>query len=200
MTSDSNLTDDLIKAAQSGNLKLVEELVEHGADVNTKDENGKPVLSLAIHDENFEQFYQRESAGVDNSDDLASWKTIQYLIEHGADGNVKIKDDDTILHYAARYKKWDFVQWLVEHGADVNAKGKWNKTVLHFAAEFGNLEAVQWLVNHGADVNAKNIDGWTVLHYAADEENWEVVQYLVEHGANVNAKNKYGRTALFYGH
>uniref|UniRef100_A0A914CHA7 Uncharacterized protein n=1 Tax=Acrobeloides nanus TaxID=290746 RepID=A0A914CHA7_9BILA len=119
---------------------------------------------------------------------------VQWLVEHGADVNVKSNNGETVLHSAAQWGSLAVVQWLVEHGADVNVKSNDGRTVLHSAAQ-GSLDVVQWLVEHGADVNVKSNDGRTVLHSAA-QGSLDVVQWLVEHGADVNATDIDGKTPL----
>ena len=58
------------------------------------------------------------------------------------------------------------------------------------------LETVRAAVKLGADVNAASHTGDTALHSAATAGYDSVVQFLADSGAEINAKNKRGQTAL----
>uniref|UniRef100_A0A914C505 Ankyrin repeat protein n=1 Tax=Acrobeloides nanus TaxID=290746 RepID=A0A914C505_9BILA len=164
-------------AAEGGYLDVVQCLVEHGADVNVKSNDGKTVLHWAAR---------------------SNLDVVRWLVEHGADVNVKSNDGKTVLHWAAQ-GNLHVVQWLVEHGkANVEATDNYGRTMLHWATQ-GNLDVVQWLVEHGkANVEATDNYGRTMLHWAT-QGNLDVVQWLVEHGkANVEATDNYGRTMLHW--
>ncbi|MDR1959093.1 MAG: ankyrin repeat domain-containing protein, partial [Planctomycetaceae bacterium] len=97
--------------------------------------------------------------------------TVKYLIDHGADVNVKYNNDGwTPLTFAANKGHLDVVKYLIDHGADVNVKFEEGNTPLIFAAVRGHLDTVKYLIDHRADVNAKNNYGNTPLDYAKTDE------------------------------
>jgi len=81
-------------------------------------------------------------------------EVVEFLLEHGADPNIKNNDGSTPLHYAADNSK--VVEVLLEHGADLNIRDKYGATPLHDAAENGHPEVVELLLEHGADPNIQN--------------------------------------------
>lgn len=164
-------------AAKSGNLDLVQYLVDRGAD-----DSDCTALKYAVWAENLE--------------------LVQYFVEKGTDVYTPPYDNrPTFLECAAWIGNLELVQYLVEKGLDIHAQTRDGKTVLHFAAASGNFKMVQYLVEKGADVHTKSRDGETVLHHTICRSfmlyhNSELVQYLVERGVDIHAKDWEGRTAL----
>lgn len=164
-------------AARTGDLNRVQELLDHGADINVKTKNGMSVLRYAVRS--------------------GSLELVQWLFELGLDVDEKDRFGYTVIYPAAESGSLELVQWLAELGLDVNAN-VWGYSVLNPASQSGSLELVQWLVEQGLDVNVKDAEEQTVLHYAAKSGSLELVQWLVEQGLNVNAKDVNGKTVLDY--
>ena len=179
----SNYTP-LMVAAECGNKKIVELLLEYGADINAVDNNGYTPLRLAA---------------------ASGYKKIcQLLIEKGADINSVDEYGCTPLHLAAEIGKTEICQLLIEKGADINAVDNNGFTPLRNAAIYGYKEICQLLIEKGADVNAvDNLFGSTPLHCAAANGNKKICQLLLEKGADINAVDNDGKTPLddaaFYG-
>jgi len=76
------------------------------------------------------------------------------LIAHGADVNVRDRDDKSPLHWAAAADATETAELLIVHGADVNAHDRENRTPLHFATKFNSVETAELLISNGANVNA----------------------------------------------
>ena len=168
----------LHEAAGKNAVATVTLLVERGAAVNAKDNDGDTPLHYA--------------AGKN------AVATVTLLVERDAAVNAKDHFGHTPLHEAAGNNAVATVTLLVERGATVNAKDHFGHTPLHFAA-FGNAVATATLlVERGAAVNAKDDDGWTPLHFAACSNAVATATLLIERGAAVNAKDHYGNTSLDY--
>ena len=151
-------------------IKVVQLLLENGADTECICENNQTVFFKTIFND----------------------KLREILLEHGADVNAKNDDGNTPLLFADQL---EIVKILIEHGADVNVKNNNGDTPLFFANQF---EIVKILIKHGADVNAKNNDGNTPLLQAVKyERKFEIAKLLIDSGADVNAKNNDGDMPLF---
>ena len=129
-------------------------LLEHGADVNVRDnEDNIPLLQVLE--------LELES-DMDRDDHIA---LARMLLEHGAEPNVKKKDGKTPLQVVLGRKDnndaKDLVtaRLLVEHGADVNAQDKDHTSPLLLAMQRGMYEMTRILLSHGADPNVKNDNG-----------------------------------------
>ncbi len=169
----------LMDAVWQENEEMVRNLIDGGADVDAKDNDGRTAL-----------IYATEKGGYRRNE------IIQLLLDRGADINAKDKDGRTALMEAVWQENEEIVQLLLNSGADVNAKDKWGGTALMEAVWRENEEIVRNLIDGGADVNAKNKDGRTALMGAVWQENEEIVQLLLNSGADVNAKDKWSGTSL----
>ncbi|GLB45326.1 hypothetical protein LshimejAT787_2100860 [Lyophyllum shimeji] len=205
----------LYRAADNGHGEVVQVLLEHGADINAKDIDGKTALhgaaaawsSLAVvrlllekgaivdakcargTTPLYEAAQQRDGRGRD---------VIVLLLEHGADVNAKCIGGETALHAAAARSSLEVVRVLLEKGAIVDAKCARGTTPLYEAAERDqDRDVIALLLKHGADVNAKCIGGETALHAAAYRSSLDVVRLLLEKGAIVDAKCARGTTPLY---
>jgi cytohesin len=159
----------------------VEALLEAGADINARDEEGKTPLYHAIY--------------------TIEWLTmVELLVSHGAD--VKTLPSTT-LHHTAEKGLPGITQFLIEAGLDPIARDKQGNTPLHLAADNGHVDVVniykrmtQTLNEAGLAFNAKDNRGNTPLHLAAGNGHSEVVKLLIETGADVNAIDDLGATPL----
>ncbi|XP_065556186.1 putative ankyrin repeat protein RF_0381 [Artemia franciscana] len=127
-----------------------------------------------------------------------AWKghteTVEYLIQSGADANIRKHFGATLLYLAAR--KAHSNECLIQFGADLNIKTEEGASPLHFAAWNGNTHTVECLLKSGPDVNIRNNYGETPLNLAAWKGHTETVEYLIQSGADVNIRNNYGETPL----
>jgi ankyrin repeat protein len=199
----------LYEAAESGDKEAVLRVLNKGADVNAKDEEGRTALHAAGRYDKVEITqllldYRADVNIKDNSgrtplhqsSSALGHNVAQLLLEYGADIDARDDKKRTILHEAAKDRHWALVELLVEKGADIEAKDANNKTALHEACA-GWPEKVQFLLQNGADIAAETNDGWTALHFAAEHGSGEMVDLLLKQdGINPNPRTKDGRTPL----
>ena len=164
-------------AAANENPEVISILLEAGADLNAKDEDGRTALMWA----------------AENTPEVVS-----VLLRAGADINVRDNYGSTVLIRAAQNcENPDVITVLVEAGADVNAKNNDGDTALIRAAQLGTPDGISALLGAGADVNVKGYEGGTALMSAAcDIEETDSLKLLLKAGADVNAKSDEGKTAL----
>ena len=135
----------LHSACANGNEELASLLIEHGVNVNARDERGKSALECAV----------------------AALEThiIKLLILKGAEVNAMNNDGYTPLHQAIESEvdedmypsdgirkrpMGEIVKLLIESGANVNAKTLEGETPLHFALSLNHKAAQVILREHGA--------------------------------------------------
>jgi len=166
--------DEIHDAVRSGNLDKVKTLLRtHSEWLNSPDQNQKTPLLLSL-----------ESGHIDIA---------RYLIEQGADVNLKDKDKSSPLHNAAFLGNLEIVDLLLKKGASSVNEGNFRgQTPLLFACEKGHPGVVTRLLDAGADIEARDALGRTPLMTTALSRNMEVVKILVRRGADINAVIKRG--------
>ncbi len=172
--------EELLHAAAEGQVDRVRALIADGANVNAIDNNGLPVLVVAI------AFNQTE--------------VIKILIDSGADVNIRYLQDKHTPLFAIALSGSDealkdeptaltIAQMLIAAKANVNISDSDGITPLEFVATMGYSTVAQALIAAGAKVNAQDRDGLTPLHIAALNNNLETREVLLKAGANINARS-----------
>lgn len=208
---DKNGNTSLHLAVRRGNLEIVNFLIKNKAVIDGKNKLGSKPIDLAnggYHKAIEGTLRNKRQQLLEKFLKLAkNYPTISDLLPPLNDfsntdlSNVKISNDDTLLHRAAqindpkRLKK--IVKILIRIGLDINVKNILGDTPLHLAAEKGCIKMVKLLIKLGANINSGMEEEWeTPLHYAAKNGYIKVVKLLINQGANILAKNGYGETPL----
>jgi ankyrin repeat protein len=116
-----------MRAALDGDTETVRDLIDQGADINRKDDNGRTALMFAVTNMHYE--------------------TMKVLLEHGADVQARSNEGGTALMAAAGIAgDLRMVQALLDKGADIHARlRKTNESALTFAESYGRAEIAQLL-------------------------------------------------------
>ena len=174
----------LMIAAETGQMKVVTFLIEHGANLDHRDKDDQTALHYAV-------------CGSDVSCEILS-----YLIENGAEVNAFTRRDNcTPLMLACKYGHLNAVTSLIEHGAKVNLQDAIGNTAVQYALSCsnGSPEVLSRLMRDRAAVNsACTRDNGTPLMMACQNGHMNAVSFLIEHGANMDLQDKNGDTALHY--
>lgn len=186
----------------SNNIAEVERLLQNGLNVNSKNEYGDCALHVAVNQNllPMTRLLLRNGARVNSRNryygDTALMRAldmqpinldmINFLLDHGANINVRNSDGDTVLIKASRNGSLEVVRLLLDRGANVNKIGSHNTTALIEACdkEDQNLEIITLLLDRGADVNSENNFGLTASFYCMN--NLELVRLLLSRGANID--------------
>lgn len=139
----------------------------------------------------------------------ASWgqiKTVQALLEHRADANVRGPyNQDTPLWFAAiGSASVPCCRALLDHKADPNhelLKPPLMTELVNSERSSAQVIAVsELLVTHSPpiDVEKRDSAGRTALMHASKSRDRALVKWLLMHGANANSVDDEGRTPLFY--
>ncbi|KKY18431.1 putative ankyrin repeat protein [Phaeomoniella chlamydospora] len=195
--------------ALRGLLRIIQPLLDAGAEVDSQDGLGNTPLHIA--------------ASRGESDMVAA------LISAGANCEAKTAAGCTPLHLAVLFRQEEVVGTLLHHGAKVdtalfpsttsphatpssvsaftseNESGPLipplqQPTVLHLSATNGDNRILSLLLLPAfkADIEAPTADGRTPLHTAVLAGQISSVTLLLEKGANIDGRDVHGRTALSF--
>ena len=207
----------LLTAINNRNYALADLLIERGAEVNRPNKGGWTPLYLATDNRNIE--------GGDYpvpKPDLDHLAIITSLLKHGADPNVRVRDNTltrtiftmqwffedgaTPFVRAAQSSDTALMKLLLEYKADpflATANGDtaltaaggigWVEGVTYERSPQENVEALRLLLDLGLDPNGANNEGRTPLMGAALKGRNAAVQLLVDRGARIDVYDRGSR-------
>jgi ankyrin repeat protein len=173
-------------------------------DIDTKDEQGYPLLHKAVNEGNIDICRTLIDLGTDvNTEDECNsvllvatsnnnLEIVKLLIDSGADVNLKPEDGYgyTILHEALTVNaSFEIVKLLIDNNADVRAKTDEDCTIIAFAAGHPDYKVFQLLMNTEAiiDINLPDNDGYTPFLKAVWHGYLETAQLIFDRDININA-------------
>ena len=131
--------------------------------INMRTKNGYTLLMFAVY--------------------YGAYKFAKYLLEHGADVNIKSNDGYTILHYlvssSMTVRREELLSLLIEYNANIEEKTPEGLTPFLLAAGSDGQDYIDILYKAGADINAKTQSDESALLYAFINDSPNVVAYLV---------------------
>lgn len=144
----------LMAGVVSGNLAIVEYLLENNANPDIQNKDGITALHLAAR------------AGKKH--------IVKKLLIHGANPNIQDKHSMTPLMYAVtknyHHDKYDLIKLLLHHDADPNLINYKGFTALMMAAENDDHDVVKLLLKYHANPAVKNSKGQMAIDLTHDKE------------------------------
>ncbi len=151
-------------------LKIAELLLENGADVNERDNEGYTALMVAVDADNL--------------------KMVEFLLEKDAAVGERDWFGYTALMLAAKEGHLKIAELLLASDADVNIKNNSGETALVLAVSWENSGIAKLLLKRGADVDKQDKNGWTALMHAAVWGNLGIAKLLLKKGADIGIESK----------
>lgn len=181
-SSDGRGNTALHWAVLSRQRRIIDFLVEKGADLNATRADGSKPIHLAMEGD---YFYRSEVTAQ------SKWFLVGYLISKGAAYDIFI---------ASAVGDGDYVRELLSNDSkQVNTLDSSGRSALFYASKNGNESIVQVLLQYGVDPNLpeKDAPGGAALHGAVSGNHPSIVKMLLDHSADPNAEVEASGNALY---
>ncbi|MFA9456481.1 M48 family metallopeptidase [Halalkalibacter sp. AB-rgal2] len=165
---------DLFDPILMSDYKLLETLINDGADLEETDDFGYTALQYAIQFDSPTAFY--------------------ILLDAGADPNSQ-SSPDRPLQTAIFYENEIAVRKLIEYGADVNMLNDYDVSPLVYSIQYEYLEMTELLLENDANPNLMAM-GTTPLYFAMELEDYETTLLLLDYGADPTIVDDYDEDIL----
>ena len=212
LSSQYDLTDELIKGIEERNEERWKKALDAGASINGLGNGHWTPLHYAAREGNRD--------------------LLDILLARGAQINIETTDQWTPLMLAARNDQLEILRTLLQKGADLSLKNTEGETALDIAVKHNQryvalflknpdsferlqknkkliesfsekssegiltLNSTLSLLKQGADIDWATDDGWQAIHFAARENNTVLMEFLLEKNATTNIVTANGWSPL----
>eukprot|EP00833_Pecoramyces_ruminatium_P014660 jgi/Orpsp1_1/1188692/evm.model.d7180000066551.1 len=213
--ADVNKLESIIfLACDKNKTEIFSYLIEHGANCNVKDNNGTPLLLLAIRNninfdcikklvENNVNINERDNNGIDPLLEVIetnNTEIIKFLIDYSQKNNIKMNPIN--IELAISKLGYSILEYLLSSSSisiDSNQQREGKSLIIIIKSDKYSLEEkeklIELLIEKGMNVDYINEeDGNTALYYATEKEYFSIIKLLVDKGANYLVKNKNGNS------
>jgi ankyrin repeat protein len=125
-----------------------------------------------------------------------AFSAARFLLDQGADFNVKDESGNTPLHLASIFRHEEIIDLLIRHKADVDMLNAQGQAPLYLASLFGNPESIKLLLASGAKTNIRDANGNTPLHIAVLYRRPENLDEILKVNPDIDVTNGEGYTPL----
>ncbi|KAL5339388.1 ankyrin repeat-containing domain protein [Aspergillus crustosus] len=173
----------LTYAASEGDGEMVEILLKHGANIESRDNLGRSSLAIA----------------ADSITRVSPSSCYKQLLQAGADPEAANRQGKTpIWHAAVQNAQGALNVFLTRDGIDPQTATHRASELIAPVAQAGGISVLQVLRGYGADLNYKNSAGETAISasLSTSHTSMPAFQYLLREGVDVNVQDKNGFTPL----
>ena len=163
-----------LMAAQQDLPERLRWLIEHGLDLNTRDQRGhRPIFRAAME---------------------SHWGAVRLLHAFGAELERAGGKDGSLLHLAVKQDRAAELVFLLDQGLNTSAVDRFGQTPLHRAAQHKNTALARLLIDGGARLGADTPD--IVVQAVVERGDPVLAELLLSRGLPPNASLTWGRTPL----
>ncbi|KAI0222932.1 L-asparaginase [Lamellibrachia satsuma] len=166
----------LCSAARQGNIDMLKELREAGADLSLGNSDGRTVLHIATCEGHIE--------------------LVRYVLEYGASVHMRDRYGHSPLDDAIFFHRNDIIKLLRDTGAHLRlAPTRLGMMLCNSVVQEDVARIESWCLA-GVNLNQGDYDRRTALHLAASLGCEDMVKFLLEHGADPHGKDAFGQTPI----
>lgn len=129
---------------------------------------------------------------------LENQETMSFLIENGANLNIKDKHGNTALLDAINYYSEKEVITLLDAKTNIELQNNDGQTALMLAASKGLIQAVINMITRETNLDIQDKDGKTALIYSIEAKRPEISTLLILSKSDINLRDNKDRSSLMY--
>jgi len=199
----------VMAAVCSGQVDVLDRLIDAGANVEIKDFAGRNAILDAVEFRNIDALQRLVTAGanlnvITVNGQLATRAAamisnvigLQCLINGGADLELADANGFTPLAIAVFCNHPDIVDCLIKARVNLEAKTTAGDTALSIALRYGHTALATALIKNKADVNCRDVYGTTPAMMAVVSGDTEILHLLIAAQANMEMRDTNGRNAM----
>jgi len=180
----------LVHAVREGSTKIVELLLEYGANPRRREVwRGGSSMDMAVSEKEIKELCPIHHAAM-----AGHLECLKLLIHFGATITEWGPEGKDALFYAIEGNHTETAIYLANQGANVRRTDLEGLTPTLVAARIGNAKIIRALLEKGAIVDAAPIRGVTPLYIATMLKHREAMEVLIEYGASLDFSDTYGYT------
>jgi uncharacterized protein len=167
----------LFQATEKGDLRRMEALINHGANVNARPKYCMRPICVAIMNQNL--------------------PGIQLLINKGTDLTYNtLTMEGPLMIQAVETKNLNIIDYFITCGVNINAQDpNTGDTPIHKATKINKPDIVELLIKRGANIHIKDYAGNTPIYTAINQHYPELIDLLLWNNADLDSKNFNGDSA-----
>jgi ankyrin repeat protein len=173
---DGALNYNLMIAASQGYFSEIDRLIEKGADVNTKTNEGATPLIFAV---------------ANNKE-----KAVISLLKFNPIIDKVTINNETALLIAVKNRNFRITETLIRAGADVNLTDSHGATPLNHASLNGFLEITDLLLYYDAEIDTRSEEGVSPLIASVAAGYADITDLLIQNKASLEIRDNNGFTAF----
>ncbi|KAJ5079741.1 molting protein mlt-4 [Anaeramoeba ignava] len=186
-------------AAESGNIKSVELVLQHKVAIDSPNSAGLTPLQIAQiygHEEVVRLLSSKGARSVvhdyTKTNNFTALKN--YIAKFPSSVNAIDYSCRQPIHWAAMNGFDEITELLINSGSQIDKEDRENFTPLLLAIRNDNKNTMRMLIQHGASLEKCDTEKNTAIHLALIYGHLETADYLTEKGANLDTKNIKGYT------
>lgn len=202
----------LCEACARGDVRLVQGLLEQGANIDGKNENRDTPMHVAIQANQVEVASLLMDSGADLEGAHSSAKLpplfqaaaagqtgmVKMFLDHGCDPLQTQPYSSTSYFYdVVETGSVEGARLLLEHGCDAECSNSSSRKAIVAAVRRDSVPMVELLIAHGAKVrDVSDTNGGSILSAAVATKNLAMVRALLDAGADADARTSSGSCVL----